>query len=163
MNEVNSTQVGGSHYKGTTYQHWDFVMIALGGRYLEGNITKYVTRWRKKNGLEDLRKARHYLSKLIDECMHGNAQPLYKVWHNPLQSPEHFCDVNGVGVPERMFVLMVSNWHNVQELRRAGDLLDALIEQVEHAAEQYRDEEKRTTHAASEPGPRYVNPDGPSR
>lgn len=33
----------------------------------EGNIVKYITRWRKKNGLEDLLKARDYLDFLIKE------------------------------------------------------------------------------------------------
>ncbi|MBI33516.1 MAG: hypothetical protein CMD98_06590 [Gammaproteobacteria bacterium] len=35
--------------------------------FLEGNIVKYVTRWRMKNGLEDLHKAKWYLTKLIQE------------------------------------------------------------------------------------------------
>lgn len=33
--------------------------------FLEGNIVKYVWRWRSKNGVEDLRKARFYLDRLI--------------------------------------------------------------------------------------------------
>ena len=32
---------------------------------LTGNIIKYVWRWKKKNGVEDLKKARWYLDKLI--------------------------------------------------------------------------------------------------
>ena len=31
-----------------------------------GNIIKYISRWKKKNGLQDLQKARFYLNKLID-------------------------------------------------------------------------------------------------
>ena len=31
-----------------------------------GNVIKYMSRWKKKNGLEDLKKARWYLNKLID-------------------------------------------------------------------------------------------------
>ena len=31
-----------------------------------GNIIKYISRWKKKNGLEDLRKAKWYLNRLID-------------------------------------------------------------------------------------------------
>jgi hypothetical protein len=34
--------------------------------FLEGNVIKYVTRWRQKNGLEDLRKAQEYLRRLIE-------------------------------------------------------------------------------------------------
>ena len=32
----------------------------------EGNIVKYVSRWKRKNGLEDLQKAREYLDRLIE-------------------------------------------------------------------------------------------------
>lgn len=35
--------------------------------YLEGNVIKYVSRYRNKGGIEDLRKAKWYLVKLIDE------------------------------------------------------------------------------------------------
>lgn len=35
--------------------------------YYTGNILKYICRWRKKNGLEDLQKAQVYLKRLIDE------------------------------------------------------------------------------------------------
>jgi len=34
--------------------------------FFEGNIVKYVTRWRDKNGLQDLQKAKTYLNKLIE-------------------------------------------------------------------------------------------------
>ena len=35
--------------------------------YLEGNVIKYVSRYRSKGGIEDLRKAKWYLEKLINE------------------------------------------------------------------------------------------------
>lgn len=62
--EVNDYQVGGDHYA-KEYQHWDFV-IDTGMHYLLGCATKYITRWRKKNGLEDLKKPIHYLAKAED-------------------------------------------------------------------------------------------------
>jgi len=34
--------------------------------WCEANVVKYITRWRDKNGLEDLRKAMHYIQLLID-------------------------------------------------------------------------------------------------
>ena len=34
--------------------------------YLEGNVLKYMHRWRYKNGIEDLKKAEWYLKKLIE-------------------------------------------------------------------------------------------------
>lgn len=148
---VNMTQIGGGHYKGTTYQHWDFVIQALEGRYLEGNITKYVTRHRKKNGLQDLLKARHYLDKLIEQYNLGFVSPLvqpHRLVHH--QTPEHFCDVNGLDVSERNFVVLLSNWHSRADLNIAGRMLDAMIDR-----ERYADEEERTAEA----GPGYVNQD----
>ena len=41
---------------------------AWGCDYLEGNIVKYIARWRHKNGLEDLKKAQWYLSRLIERA-----------------------------------------------------------------------------------------------
>jgi hypothetical protein len=62
---ANSKQVGGTHYKGPLVEHWDFVMMH-GMPYMEAQIFKYVLRWRSKDGLEDLYKARHFLEKLIE-------------------------------------------------------------------------------------------------
>ena len=47
MSTANATQVGGQHYKVKTIQPWDFI-AANGLGYFEGNIVKYVTRWRAK-------------------------------------------------------------------------------------------------------------------
>ena len=62
---ANDTQVAGDHYKRQTIQPWDYI-AANGLGFFEGNVVKYVTRWRDKAGVEDLRKARHYLDKLIE-------------------------------------------------------------------------------------------------
>lgn len=39
--------------------------------YFEGNVVKYVCRYKQKNGLEDLKKARHYLDMLISQVETG--------------------------------------------------------------------------------------------
>ena len=62
---ANRNQEGGSHYKTKPIQPWDFI-AQNGIGYLEGNAIKYLARWRDKNGVEDLRKARHYIDKLIE-------------------------------------------------------------------------------------------------
>ena len=62
---ANDTQVAGSHYK-SEIQHWDFV-VANDLNYFEGQVTKYVTRCRKKGQcVQDLKKARHFLDKYIE-------------------------------------------------------------------------------------------------
>jgi hypothetical protein len=40
--------------------------------YLEGNIIKYVTRYKDKGGLEDLKKAEWYLTRLIKQQENNN-------------------------------------------------------------------------------------------
>lgn len=65
MSQANQTQHGGDHYKVQPIQPWDYIASNQIG-YFEGNVIKYVSRWKKKNGLEDLRKAQHYLQKLIE-------------------------------------------------------------------------------------------------
>lgn len=62
---ANEKQVGGLHYATKAIQPWDYIISNNLG-YLEGNIVKYVSRWKDKGGVEDLNKAQHYLHKLIE-------------------------------------------------------------------------------------------------
>lgn len=77
--DANERQIGGSHYAGG-YQHWDFVR-EMGLDYLQGCATKYVARWRKKNGVEDLYKALHYTEKRAENTMRNTNTPDY--WDAP--------------------------------------------------------------------------------
>ena len=61
---VLEKQVGGSHYK-KGIQPWQYIE-ANQLDFFEGNVVKYVTRSRQKNGLEDLLKAQHYIEYLIE-------------------------------------------------------------------------------------------------
>lgn len=62
---ANEKQIGGAHYAVKAIQPWDYI-IANDLGYLEGNVVKYVSRWKDKGGIEDLKKAQHYLQKLIE-------------------------------------------------------------------------------------------------
>lgn len=59
------TQIGGSHYKSQAIQPVEYIHANNIG-YFEGNVIKYVTRWKNKNGVQDLEKAKHYLELLIE-------------------------------------------------------------------------------------------------
>lgn len=62
---ATSHQVGGDHYRDLAIQPVEYIhRNGLG--FVEGSVVKYVTRWRKKNGVEDLLKARHFLNLLIE-------------------------------------------------------------------------------------------------
>jgi len=62
---VNQKQVGGSHYQKLDPAPWD-VVIKWNLGYLEGTALKYIARWRDKNGVEDIKKAIHFLEKLVE-------------------------------------------------------------------------------------------------
>ena len=60
----NERVVHPSHYnKGI--EMWDY-SHSHNLDFFEGNVVKYVTRWKHKNGVEDLKKAKQYLDKLIE-------------------------------------------------------------------------------------------------
>lgn len=63
--EANGVQIGGTHYKNKSIQPWDYIAANNLG-YFEGNAIKYISRWRDKGGVEDLKKAKHYIDKLIE-------------------------------------------------------------------------------------------------
>jgi hypothetical protein len=54
-----------THYNQGKVEMWDYANDH-NLDFFEGNIVKYVTRWRHKNGIQDLRKAKQYLDKLIE-------------------------------------------------------------------------------------------------
>jgi len=67
-------QVAGNHYKSLPIQPVQYIH-ANGIGYFEGNVIKYVSRWRGKGGVADLEKAIHYIQLLI-ELEGGNTQPV---------------------------------------------------------------------------------------
>ena len=58
-------QVGGNHYSKLSIQPVEYIN-ANHLTYLQGNVIKYVTRYKDKNGVEDLQKAKHYIDLLIE-------------------------------------------------------------------------------------------------
>jgi hypothetical protein len=62
---AKNEQIGGNHYKDMAIQPIEYI-LENGLGYCEGNVIKYVSRYKFKNGVEDLKKARHYLDILIE-------------------------------------------------------------------------------------------------
>ena len=58
-------QEGGNHYKDYSIQPIEYIH-ANNIPFAEGSVIKYVTRWRDKNGVADLKKAIHFLELLIE-------------------------------------------------------------------------------------------------
>lgn len=88
---ANDRQVGGDHYQKKEYQHWDWV-CDINLHYLLACATKYVARWRDKNGVQDLEKSVHYLEKAMERRVpdrHGyEDSPRYENFYRQLPDKE---------------------------------------------------------------------------
>jgi hypothetical protein len=58
-------QEGGTHYRSYAIQPVEYI-VANGIGFLAGNVIKYATRYRDKNGAEDIKKAIHYLELILE-------------------------------------------------------------------------------------------------
>lgn len=121
---ANQRQVGGAHYS-SAYQHWDFAHIA-GLGYFEGQITKYLARHGKKNGLEDLEKALHFTQKLLS--LAEDSQYRCMAYKRAPHDADEFCESNGITGDNAAAIRAVVRWRHADELRM---LLKAIRELTE--------------------------------
>lgn len=126
---ANRRQVAGQHYAASV-QHWDYVIEALDGRYLEGNITKYVCRHRKKNGLQDLEKALHYLDKLEELVKEGKIRPLIRVSSFSMAT---FISDNGLNTSEAFIVKRLAYWCREDHLKMVRKEIHILMNNAREA------------------------------
>ena len=129
MTTANEIQHGGQHYKKSkTLQHWD-VVERYGIGYCEGCSTKYVYRWRDKNGLEDLQKAHHYVLKLLELANENGRLPRGIVPHAIIRQ---FVLENDIRSPyEIEFLTVMFRWDHVDDLYSAHELIQKIIADAE--------------------------------
>ena len=127
MQKANDMQVGGSHYA-AAYQHWDLVED-WGVGYLEGCATKYLTRWRKKNGVQDLEKALHYATKLLEIATDTTNRMRARANRGRVggEALDRFLVSNEVGEVESLIITDLLNWSDPQHIGRAIASLKELI------------------------------------
>ena len=82
MNNALEFQVGGDHYKKLAIQPVELI-VNLHLDYFIGNVVKYVTRHRFKNGIEDIKKAIHYCELAV----------YYSKYKNPIAAKFGFTTV----------------------------------------------------------------------
>lgn len=101
---ANSQQVGGKHYK-TKFEHWDLVPLT-GMGYFDGQVTKYITRWKTKDGLQALEKSLHFFAKMKELIMHPDPTFVQSAWPPRVRSPvfdailDKYREVNNLGENE---------------------------------------------------------------
>jgi len=172
---ANNDQVGGSHYK-AALQHWDLVWV-LGLDYYVGQATKYVSRWRLKNGLQDLLKAEHFLRKYLElvanwrdhgtkdpalqhafQGMLGNPVPPFFPT-TPLDQVARVLDLFFEGQPhlsreDRDIIATLCTARGFRAVSHARDMLWLVI------ADEKKLQQKNSPQSSAEPGSGYVNQGG---
>lgn len=132
----NERQVGGTHYA-AEFQHWDLVWRLRVG-YFAGQITKYTSRWRKKNGAQDLEKARHFAEKyklLLEDSQTSVIEPKVALGdiHNSLR--RYFAENPHLGQLERDICSILCYAHDAAGLHNVLLRLAALLDEA-HASTQ---------------------------
>ncbi len=123
--DPNSMQIDGSHYQ-TEYQVWDFAENnGLGG--LEMCIIKYICRWRDKgNEFIDLRKAIHYVDKLIDLSLnHHRVAKGVASW----EDIQRFCRAQKLEIDEEDVVRLISTWDCHQDLVECREVIQSMLDE----------------------------------
>lgn len=129
MKNPNRKQIGGQHYK-SNIEHWDFI-VDNNRNYLEGCATKYLSRWRYKNGVQDLQKAEHYVEKLIHKFETGVIRPPAARGCQFADCKE-FCFVNKIKTEfEYTAISLIMNWTNIKNLKTAILLIKKLIQNAD--------------------------------
>lgn len=62
--KVTEKQIGGNHYQKMAIQPTEFIH-KNNLSFLQGNVIKYISRYKQKNGLQDLQKAKHYIDLIM--------------------------------------------------------------------------------------------------
>lgn len=69
-NTTRAVQIGGDHYRSKTIQPWDAMEVWMNKEqfkgFLRGNAIKYLARCDDKGGMEDIKKAGHYIAKILE-------------------------------------------------------------------------------------------------
>lgn len=123
---ANNMQIGGSHYQ-SGYQHWDLIE-EHGIGYLEAAASKYVTRWRRKDGRKDLEKALHYTDKLIELHKRGVRPPRGVA---SAAAVKRFGEINKLTVTERSVVHWLCRWSDLEHLEIARSGIVSLLSECD--------------------------------
>lgn len=146
--KANDRQVAGTHYRHSV-QHWDYA-AANGLDYFEGQITKYVTRWRKKHPtaagrLDDIQKALHFAEKFAEvtadtqrtlgvvntavwvEAARIAGQPQYASYIRAID----FCAAQDMAPADASVIIALESFRI-----RGGDYLNQAIEELRKLVEE---------------------------
>lgn len=132
IKKTMTKQIGGTHYL-LKIQPIEYISKNK-LQFSQGNVIKYISRYKSKNGIEDLKKAKHYIDFIV------NYEYLGKVIRFPAPSPDlvimphEYSNQNGFSFYQMHIIEKVTN-HNrgggLLALRQAQKIIDILIFEYE--------------------------------
>ena len=127
---TEARQVDGDHYSASIpdFQHWDWVEC-LSVPYLEGCATKYLVRWRRKDGVSGLRKAHSYVSKILQLHEAGLRYARVTRDERALHFTGRLIQAYGLTEEEAELMHLVTFWLGSQDLQQALSALARLIDE----------------------------------
>ena len=132
---VLDTQIGGSHYKGYKYEPIKFIMD-MKFDFIQGCILKYLVRYRKKNGLEDLRKAKHFAEIGSSYCTKVIASQDTYDEVNKTRKVEVFTSQEQFDKPTQYFLMIAITLIRNYQMEELAHLIDMQMT-VEYAIHQH--------------------------
>jgi len=121
----NLRQVGGDHYGGSQYQHWDLMVDLVGPGYLVGCATKYLAR--TKEPRKDLEKAVHYIEKLISLYTPGGLLDGHLPGPRSRHGWTQYCKENHPTQAVQDVTLLLLGYTTLEELYTAKRLTEKMI------------------------------------
>ena len=115
-------QVGGDHYKKLGIQPVELIRD-INANFFQGNVIKYITRYKDKNGIKDLEKAKHYLE-LIEELHPNNNSS--KITSYEIDKVNDYIYANKIDTDAAKIIRIVSLCGN-DKIDTAIELIDNLI------------------------------------
>ena len=94
-------QVGGDHYKNRAMQPIELITKTR-CTFIQGCIWKYITRYKEKNGKEDIQKCIHYAQLAIQ--LKDNGQ----LGHKKLEIVKMYCSVNKLSAKQRDVIMLTA-------------------------------------------------------
>jgi hypothetical protein len=149
--KANDRQEGGDHYKKVDYQHWDWSVDHNIG-CLEYAISKYICRWRDKNGISDVEKALHYSEKLYEVVMdgkyrrHDRSDPSC-IGPDRFRTTQQIAELHDLSTEELAVCFLCVDWKSEHDIKLMMRLIHRIINN-------HRPKKKARSKSMKKPEPR---------
>lgn len=113
-------QIGGNHYRNMAFQPIELISI-LGCSFIQGCIIKYISRYKDKNGAQDIKKCIHYAQLAIELKDKGLCETTKSI--DTYMAISNFCLVNKFSMLQKLIIEATADASFNRVIRLCNDLL----------------------------------------